>query len=238
MAPHRCRTRPLSDILDSCLAELLLRSAGAGPVWRNRKNRRTVKRLRWSRSVPPVAREFAIGEPAGVCCFVFELLTAHRVARERVQLTAEEWHMSNMLQRFMRLVRQSLAGGHAVRGATAPVLLPDQGGPRPAARQFAARSCGSHLGNMLPEPSDLRMLTHARVVASAEGDLGERVSRSSCKTVAFPQPLDRDSAGRRTSSPSGSRLIRAASRAATSGMSGQSTRRPCRCGARSRSTCE
>ena len=155
--------RPLSDILDSCLAELL--SAAERDLLAEPGNPPD-GRFALIALGSAGRREFAIGDRLDLL-FLFDPADG-QASRSRLQ-TAEEWHRE-LLQRFMRLVRN-----------LSPEAMLYEAPPHPSYSLTGARGqppgsslpeLREYLGNT-PEPSDLRMLTHARVV-EARGDLGER----------------------------------------------------------------
>ena len=152
--------RPLTDILDTCLVELL-RAAG--------------KDLLAELDQPPdgnvclVAlgsagrREFVIGSPLNLM-FVYELPGV----RSPGTSPAPEDTYGQYLQRLMRLVG-NLSPENMLFEAVPPYALPQVSGKVAACPLGALRDRFDDD----PEPSELRMLTHARIV-EAERDLGER----------------------------------------------------------------
>ena len=152
--------RPLTDILDTCLAELL-RAAGRDLL--AERDRPLDGNVCLVALGSAGRREFAIGSPLKLL-FVYELPGARPAGAPP---TREDTY-GQYLQRLMRLVG-NLSPENMLFEAVPPYALPQGPGkvaacPLPALRDYFDDD---------PEPSDLRMLTHARIV-EAEGDLGER----------------------------------------------------------------
>ena len=168
--------RPLTDILDCCLAELL------------RAARRDLlaeldRPLHGNACLVALGsagrREFAIGSP-------LKLLFAYEPSGERstsLSPVPEEAY-GQFLQRFMRLVH-NLSPDAMLFEAVPPYALP-QGAETVAACPLSALS--DHF-NDAPAPSELRMLTHARII-EAQNDIGERFA--AFRQSALSQTPDRE----------------------------------------------
>ena len=152
--------RPLTDILDTCLVELL-RAAGQDLlVELDRPLGGNVCLVALGSAG---RREFAIGSPLKLL-FVYELPESRSTG---TSLTPEDTY-GQYLQRLMRLVG-NLSPENMLFEVVPPHALP-QGSGRVAACSLSALR--DHFDDD-PEPSEIRMLTHARVI-EAQGDLGER----------------------------------------------------------------
>ena len=168
--------RPLTDILDSCLGELL----------------RAARRDLLAELDEPLGgnaclvalgsagrREFAIGSPLRLL-FVYQPPVARSTS---LSLTPEEAY-GQFLQRLLRLVH-NLSPEAMLFEAVPPYALPQGSGtvaacPLPALRE--------HFDDA-PAPSELRLLTHARVI-EAQGDIGERFA--DFRQSALSRPPNRD----------------------------------------------
>ena len=168
--------RPLTNILDSCLGELL----GAA------------KRDLLAELDQPLGgnhclvalgsagrREFAIGSPLRLL-FVYEPASG----RTSGPSLAPEEAYGQLMQRLMRLVHR-LSPEAMLFEAVSPYALP-QGSATVAACPLPALS--DHFDDA-PAPSELRMLTHARII-EAQGDIGERFA--AFRQSALTRPLNRD----------------------------------------------
>ncbi len=149
--------RPLSDILDTCLAALL----NAARTEFSRDNGEMPDgRMALVALGALGRREFATGSPLKLL-FVYDPGTPSTV----LGMAPPDWY-AQLLQLFVRLVRDFSPEGILYEPTPMETL---------AATSEAALSMvrlEEHLDGA-PTLSDLRLLTHARVV-SAEGDLGER----------------------------------------------------------------
>ena len=168
--------RPLSHILDTCLAELL---RAANKDLQAELGEPQTGQAALIAIGPAGRRKFAIGNPLQLL-FVYDPGPEQAVGRSS---TPEAWH-EQYLQRFMRLVR-NLSPEAVLYEAVPPYPLPGRDGkvaacPLPALRNYF---------NGAPEPSDLRMLVHARVI-DADGDLGERFE--AFRRSALVREHDRD----------------------------------------------
>ncbi|MYE49994.1 MAG: hypothetical protein F4X81_00840 [Gammaproteobacteria bacterium] len=152
--------RPLTDILDSCLNELLqaarqdLLAELDQPLGGNACLVALDSAGR---------REFAIGSPLRLM-FVYEPSSGRSTSLS----LAPEAAYGQYLQRLMRLVHHLSPEGMLFE-AVPPYALP-QGSGTAAACPLSALS--DHFDDA-PAPSELRLLTHARVI-EAQGELGER----------------------------------------------------------------
>ncbi len=149
--------RPLSDILDTCLAQALAAvrrdfTAAHGPIRDG--------------SLALVAldahgrREFAIGGPLRIL-FLYDCAAAGTSP----PVDAQAWHTS-LLQRFVRVFGELSPG--AVLYEPCPPWH-GEGHPSPA---YSLRAFEEHYADT-PSTDDLRTVVHARVVF-ADGELGER----------------------------------------------------------------
>ena len=190
MAPTDA-ARPLTDILDSCLVELL-RAARRDLLAELDRPLNTSACLVALGSAG--RREFAIGSPLKLL-FVHELPGTPPAG---VSLTSEDAHGQH-LQRFMRLVG-NLSPEAMLFEAVPPYALPEGSGKVAACPLPALRD---HFENAA-EPWELRMLTHARVI-EAEGQSRVNALRHS----GIPRSREPWTGRRwpRTSSQSGSKLF-------------------------------
>ena len=168
--PPSDAARPLSDILDVCLVELLTtaeRDLLAEPDESPDGQFALIALGSAGR------REFAIGQRLDLL-FLYDL---DSTASRTELLAADAWY-GELQQRFMRLVRNlspdAILFEEVVPHTTAALTaVPDSapsGSGQPAS--CSLRDLVEYFGNV-PEPSQLRMLSHARVI-EAQGDLGER----------------------------------------------------------------
>ncbi len=168
--------RPLTDILDTCLVELLraagqdLRAELDGPV---NGNACLVALGSAGR------REFAIGSPLQLM-FVYEISGAHGAG---MSMTPEDAY-GELLQRLMRLVGN--LSPEAMLFETVPPYALSLGSRKVAACPLPALR--DHF-DAAPEPWELRMLSHARVI-EAQGGLGERFA--ALRQSALSRPTNRD----------------------------------------------
>ena len=168
--------RPLTDILDTCLVELLRAAEQDLLVELDRPLGGKVCLVALGSAG---RREFAIGSPLKLL-FVYELPDSRSTG---TSLTTEDTY-GQYLQRLMRLVG-NLSPENMLFEALPPYTLP-QGSGRVAACSLSALR--DHFDDD-PEPTEMRMLTHSRII-EAQGDLGERFE--SFRQSALSRTLNRD----------------------------------------------
>ena len=168
--------RPLTDILDTCLVELLRAAEQDLLVELDRPLGGKVCLVALGSAG---RREFAIGSPLKLL-FVYELPDSRSTG---TSLTTEDTY-GQYLQRLMRLVG-NLSPENMLFEAVPPYALRHGSGKVTACSLSALRD---HFDDD-PEPSELRMLTHARII-EAQGGLGERFE--AFRQSALSRTLNRD----------------------------------------------
>ncbi|MDE0368185.1 MAG: efflux RND transporter permease subunit [Gammaproteobacteria bacterium] len=152
--------RPMSTILDTCLAALL---AAAKREFANDHGKIPNSRTALIALGAAARRELATGAPLELL-FVYD---HDPVPAGAIGETPEAWH-EQLLQRLMVLVR-SLSPEGMLFEPTRPHALKDANGSAPACSMARLRE---YLDDGTA-PVDLRMLTHARVITADQGLAGE-----------------------------------------------------------------